>query len=150
MQSKTIRQALRILTVATVVVAAIPAAQAAILYVDNRQGRDVYDGSAPEPIDLAAGPVRTIGRALRLAGPGDTIIVANTGVPYTGPVALATSQNGGFPGLPLTIVGNGAVIGAGSIVTKDVPAYMIVAGNPARQIRPRFPPEIVARLEALA
>jgi hypothetical protein len=105
-----IRQAVGILTVAGALAAALPVAEAAILYVDNRQGRDVYDGSAPEPIDIAAGPVRTIGRALRLAGPGDTIIVANTGVAYNGPVALATSNNGGFPGLPLTIVGNGAVV----------------------------------------
>lgn len=35
-------------------------------------------------------------------------------------------------------IGNGSVIGAGSIVTRDVPAYSIVAGNPARVIRQRF------------
>ena len=32
-------------------------------------------------------------------------------------------------------VGNGVVIGSGSVVTKDVPDYAIVAGNPARLIR---------------
>ena len=45
-------------------------------------------------------------------------------------------------------IGNGAIIGAGSIVTHDVPPYSIVAGNPARIIRMRFSPEEIARLEA--
>ncbi|MFN4128285.1 MAG: CatB-related O-acetyltransferase [Paracoccaceae bacterium] len=45
-------------------------------------------------------------------------------------------------------IGNGAVIAAGAIVTRDVPAYAIVAGNPARQIRMRFAPDRIAELEA--
>lgn len=47
-------------------------------------------------------------------------------------------------------VGHGAVVGAMSVVTADVPPYAIVAGNPARVIRHRQPPEAVARLLALA
>jgi acetyltransferase-like isoleucine patch superfamily enzyme len=35
-------------------------------------------------------------------------------------------------------VGKGSVISAGSIVTKDVPPYAIVAGNPARIVKYRF------------
>lgn len=35
-------------------------------------------------------------------------------------------------------IGNGSVIGAGSIVTRDVPSYAIVAGNPAKIIGYRF------------
>ena len=39
-------------------------------------------------------------------------------------------------------IGLGAVVGAGAVVTKDVPDFAIVAGNPARIIRHRFPEEI--------
>ncbi len=43
-------------------------------------------------------------------------------------------------------IGNGAVIGMGSVVTKDVEPYSIVAGNPARCIRKRFDEETIAAL----
>lgn len=43
-------------------------------------------------------------------------------------------------------IGDGAVIGAGAVVTKDVPPYAIVAGNPAKVIRYRFEPDIVEKL----
>ena len=49
-----------------------------------------------------------------------------------------------------TTIGNGAVVGANAVVTRDVAAYAIVAGNPARVLRPRFPAEIVGRIEQLA
>lgn len=44
-------------------------------------------------------------------------------------------------------VGRGAVIGAGAIVTRDVPPYAIVAGNPAKLIRYRFSPEVIEAVE---
>lgn len=43
-------------------------------------------------------------------------------------------------------VGNGAIIAAGAVVTKDVKPYAIVGGVPAREIRMRFEPEAVAAL----
>lgn len=46
-------------------------------------------------------------------------------------------------------IGDGAIIGARAVVTKDVEPYSIVGGVPAREIRKRFAPDVVNRLRAL-
>ena len=53
------------------------------------------------------------------------------------PVKISSKVWIGFNAIILkgVTIGEGAVIGAGSVVTKDVPAWTIVAGNPARVIR---------------
>ncbi len=43
-------------------------------------------------------------------------------------------------------IGDGAIVAAGAVVTKDVPPYAIVGGVPAKLIRYRFSPEIIAAL----
>jgi virginiamycin A acetyltransferase len=52
--------------------------------------------------------------------------------------------------LPGVTIGDGAIVAAKSVVTRDVPAYAIVAGNPARVVRMRFAEATVERLLALA
>jgi phosphonate metabolism protein (transferase hexapeptide repeat family) len=52
--------------------------------------------------------------------------------------------------LPARRIGTGAVVAAGAVVTKDVAEYTIVAGNPARPVRERFPKAIAERLQQLA
>jgi virginiamycin A acetyltransferase len=43
-------------------------------------------------------------------------------------------------------IGDGAVIGAGSVVTKDIPSYCIAVGNPAKVIKKRFCESVIEQL----
>ena len=47
-------------------------------------------------------------------------------------------------------ISNGSIVGAGSVVTKDVPPYAIVAGNPAKIVKYRFTEEQIGKLLSIA
>jgi len=52
--------------------------------------------------------------------------------------------------MPGVQVGNGAVVATKAVVTKDVPAYAVVAGNPARVVKMRFSDQEVELLQRIA
>lgn len=56
---------------------------------------------------------------------------------YNKPIHIGNNVwfGAGVTVLPGVTVGDNAIVGAGSVVTKDVPSNAIVAGNPARLIR---------------
>ncbi|HDR1486969.1 TPA: CatB-related O-acetyltransferase, partial [Pasteurella multocida] len=72
-----------------------------------------------------------------LSSKGDTVIGNDVWIGYNATI---------MPGVK---IGDGAIIGTNSVVTKNVPPYAIVAGNPARVIRKRFSPEKIEQLLAL-
>lgn len=69
---------------------------------------------------------------------GDRVIVGND--VWIGHAAIL---------LPGVTVGDGAVIAAGAVVSRDVAPYTIVGGVPARPIRQRFPDHIAASLRRI-
>lgn len=51
--------------------------------------------------------------------------------------------------MPGVTLGEGAIIAANSVVTKDVEPYSLVAGTPAKLIKYRFEPKVIKQLVAL-
>ena len=48
--------------------------------------------------------------------------------------------------MPGVTIGDGAIIASNATVTKDVEPYAVVGGNPAKEIRKRFAPAVIAKL----
>lgn len=76
---------------------------------------------------------------------------ANTTLANNGPVIIGNDVwiGANVIILPSVQIGNGAIIAAGAIVTKDVPDYAIVGGVPAKIIKYRFSQEIIAELNRI-
>lgn len=64
-----------------------------------------------------------------------------TGTEFARPITIGSNVwfGGGCTVLPGVTIGDNCVIGAGSVVTKDIPANCVAAGNPCRVLRPISP-----------
>jgi len=73
-------------------------------------------------------------------------------LPYKGDTVIGNDVWIGYEALimPGVRIGNGAIVSSRAVVTRDVPAYTIVGGNPAAPLRKRFSDDVIAKLEAIA
>lgn len=85
-------------------------------------------------------------------GGWEAVSPAKDELPYKGDTVIGNDVWIGYGALimPGVQIGNGAIVSAGAVVSADVPAYAIVAGNPARVIRFRFTPSQIELLQTVA
>ncbi|MBQ4832392.1 Vat family streptogramin A O-acetyltransferase [Pseudoalteromonas sp. MMG010] len=76
---------------------------------------------------------------------------ANT-LPFKGNTEIGNDVWIGYDAtiMPGIKIGHGAIIASKSVVTKDVPSYSVVGGNPAKVIKMRFDQATIADLESIA
>jgi len=69
-----------------------------------------------------------------------------------GPTSIGNDVYVGYRAVILSgvSIGDGSVVGAGSVVTSDISPYTIAAGNPAKAIKLRFAEDIIQELERIA
>jgi hypothetical protein len=95
-------------------------AEGGTIYVNNALGDDRASGLFPEMRALGDGPVATVRRAFEIARASDTIVIANTGLPYAESVTLDRPNLSGTEVFPLVIEGNGAVMRGAQRLPSDV------------------------------
>jgi acetyltransferase-like isoleucine patch superfamily enzyme len=128
----------------------------------------------PNIIADVDGPVLKIGKFCSIAEGVVILLGSNHRIDWitTYPFSVLFEDASGFPGHPSSkgdilighdvwigreaiilsgvTVGNGAVIAARSVVTRDVAPYSVVAGNPARHLKYRFPEQSIEKLQQIA
>lgn len=130
-------------------------------------GRHSYTGKNTSIIDSSIGNFASISWNVTIGGANhnynkitthsflyndiDNIRPDNSGIAYDRFTEKCDIENDVWIGTGAIIlrdvhIGNGAVIAAGSIVTKDVSDYAVVAGNPAKVIKYRFDENMIERL----
>jgi len=80
------------------------------IFVNNLLGDDRRGGTMAEVRGEGSGPCRSIAKALRIAVPGDRIVVANTGEPYREGITVQGPRHSGMDRFPTVISGNGATL----------------------------------------
>lgn len=97
------------------------------------------DGISTFPFNIFGGNWSVITPTLeQLPFKGNTVIENDVWIGYKATI------------MPGVNIGNGAIIAAHSVVTKDVEPYSIVGGNPAKLIRKRFTDEQIKKLLDIA
>lgn len=91
------------------------------------------DGFSTYPFDVFGEPWRSSYEA-KWPNKGDTVIGNDVWIGHQAMI------------MPAVTIGDGAIIASGSVVTKDVPPYAIVGGNPAKIIRYRFDEKTIESL----
>ena len=109
-------KAVAFLSVASILLNVATSANAEVYYVNNRVGADRHDGLVETPLSNTTGPVKSISQALKLASFADTIIVANTGVPYYDNLSFQGEKHSGDPVRPFRLIGNGATITGAMVI----------------------------------
>lgn len=106
----------------------------------------IMNGANHKVSGISTYPFQIFGNGWEKVMPGEGDL------PYKGDTVIGNDVWIGYEALimPGVKVGNGAIVASRSVVTSDVPAYTVVGGNPAKPVRARFAPEVVAQLESLA
>ena len=125
-------------------------------YINNNEYRNDSNG------DVYVGSYTSIARGVSFLGKSNHYSVVNrkcvTNAPFGGP---QNSDGGIYIGsdvwigtnaiiLPEVAIGHGAIVGAGCVVTKDVPPYAVVVGNSQRIVKYRFCPNTIQKLLDIA